>query len=785
MKSPARSVIAAAFVLAMGVSFLYLFVRQNIFPNNEREKGGLNLLTRLGIERIDDAHVPAEGGAQKFLSYEAFQKFAKENLVGRDRDSGYVNRGLAGGPGLPVFSPDSVSDISFPENFAGFSGAPEAAPPEPGFSRTNTQVAGVDEADIIKTDGKNLYVVSGHSVQIIESNPPEAAKIVSALTFNGQPAGLYINGSKLVVYGGGDGNFVSEKMSIAPIQIAGTVFVQVYDISDASKPVKIRDFLVEGTSLQTRMIGEYMYLVSIRDEYRLFDQPYPLPRIFENGVRIGADPSDERFVMPSLYYFPIQYERPNVTTISAINVTDAGAPVTAESFVLDSVQSMYVSTENIYITYTKHLNQEEVGIEVAAEYLETKLPAVDRDRIREIKATPGYILTRYERTSKIAAILEAYVGSLTSEEQSAIERELEERIKQRFAALRDELEKTVIFKFGINKNAITPSVQGEVLGYVLNQFAMDENDGYFRIATTRSRQWMAGTGEPEEPYSNVYVLDEKLNRIGAVENLAPGEQIYSVRFMQGRAYMVTFKQTDPLFAIDLRDPAHPAVLGELKIPGFSTYLHPYSETVLIGIGRNTEENPWGGATTRGIKISLFDISDVTAMRETAKYIFDDYSIYSPALDDHKAFLFSKEKNLLAIPIQGDYAVIQRLAGSSLKTSVLPPIQKSNLAGVAVFAVTDGAISLTGVVDHTYMFAAYADQLGAPFFYGYNAAKRSLYIENILVTLSDKYVKMNNLASLEGLATIDLPVTAVQPNPDGRELEPMPLESLPMIPQVEG
>ncbi len=151
--------------------------------------------------------------------------------------------------------------------------------------------------------------------------------------------------------------------------------------------------------------------------------------------------------------------------------------------------------------------------------------------------------------------------------------------------------------------------------------------------------------------NNVYVLDQNLDIYGRLENLAPGEQIYSARFMGNRCYLVTFKKVDPLFVIDLTDPGQPEVLGELKITGYSDYLHPYDENHVIGIGKEAVAAEEGDfAWYQGVKISLFDVSDVANPKEIAKYEIGDRGTDSPVLNDHKAFLFDRSKNLLVLPV---------------------------------------------------------------------------------------------------------------------------------------
>lgn len=207
--------------------------------------------------------------------------------------------------------------------------------------------------------------------------------------------------------------------------------------------------------------------------------------------------------------------------------------------------------------------------------------------------------------------------------------------------------KTRIYKFALEDGEIDFKARGEVPGTILNQFSMDAYKDNFRIATTKGNTW-----DDSNPSSNnVYVLDTDMKTVGSLEDLAPGERIYSTRFMGDRLYMVTFKQVDPLFAIDLSSPTNPKVLGSLKIPGFSEYLHPYDEDHIIGFGKETVENTKGNVTMEGMKVAIFDVTDVSSPVQKFVEIIGDSGTYSELLNNHKALLFDKDKELLAFPIQ--------------------------------------------------------------------------------------------------------------------------------------
>jgi len=229
--------------------------------------------------------------------------------------------------------------------------------------------------------------------------------------------------------------------------------------------------------------------------------------------------------------------------------------------------------------------------------------------------------------------------------------------------------------------------------------------------------------------NNVYVLDMNLSVVGSVENIASGEQIYATRFIGDTCYLVTFKQVDPFFVIDLADPFNPTVIGEVKIPGYSTYLHPYDETHIIGLGREGSN----------VKISLFDVSDMTTPVEISNYTIENNETEwswteSSALYEHKAFLFSKEKNLLVIP-----------AGLYSKESAY------------VFNITiEAGFTLKGIISHDVLTGDQNEEEKPYYYYDYgNSIQRSLYINNVLYTISTNMVKLNDISSLAELSSVTL------------------------------
>ena len=308
-------------------------------------------------------------------------------------------------------------------------------------------------------------------------------------------------------------------------------------------------------------------------------------------------------------------------------------------------------------------------------------------------------------------------------------------------------ETTIIHGITIQGPDIAFEANGIVPGRVLNQFSMDEHKGYFRIATTNG-QVMRGR---ETSSNSVYILNEDLEIIGSLEDLAPGEQIHSARFMGDRCYLVTFKKVDPLFTIDLSNPENPKILGKLKIPGYSDYLHPYDENHLIGIGKETIEAEEGDfAWYQGLKISLFDVSNVKSPREVDKLIIGDRGTDSPALRDHHSILFDRNRNLLVIPILEAKIFIEKY------NEEFSPSTHGDFVFQGVYVLhIDPNIGFTTKGKITHLKNIEELLKSGYYFDSEYEIIRSFYIENVLYTVSNQMIKSNDLTNLYGISELSL------------------------------
>jgi uncharacterized secreted protein with C-terminal beta-propeller domain len=607
------------------------------------------------------------------------------------------------------------------------------------YSTTNIQVAGVDEADIVKNDGKYIYTISGSKIVIIDAYPAEQAKILSEIEFNGTPLEIFINKDRLIVFGEEQSYYhyqypLKETIGIASKYPYGTskTSIKIYDISDRENPKLARNLSIDGNYYDSRMIGDYVYAVVNKNIYDYGE--ISIPRVSEGETSANCKCSD-------VYYFDVPDSSYFFSTIVAIN-TQNEEKLESKVFLMGYTQQMYVSLNNIFITYQKRLSSTYYYEKLIKEVI---IPVAPIELISRINEISSYNISMYSKLQEIQGLLQSYTQQLSEGERTSFEEKLKGKISKLQEEIAMEMQKTAIHKISINGNKIEYKAEGEVPGVVLNQFSMDEYNNHFRVATTT---WNSNS----QSKNHVYILDSDLKIAGKLEDLAPGERIYSARFLGDRCYLVTFKKVDPLFVINLSNPRSPEVLGKLKIPGYSDYLHPYDENHLIGIGKEAVEAEEGDfAWYQGVKLSLFDVSKVSEPREIAKYSIGDRGTDSYALRDHKAFLFSKSKNLLVIPI-----LLAEI--DEQKYSKIPPYIQGDYIwqGAYVFEPTlkEGFV-LKGRITHNPSEGEFKKSGLYFYYYSPYSIKRSLYIENTLYTISDKLIKANALPNLEELKSISL------------------------------
>jgi len=525
--------------------------------------------------------------------------------------------------------------------------------------------------------------------------------------------------------------------------------------------------------------GEYLYVVSQPYIYILKayppDQAEVVSKIEFNetyGVQIYVN-EDRLVVLANSQYASYDtfggerldmiapYPYVQEAFVKVYDITDRANPVLARNVTVNgTMHGSRMIGDYVYVAFNQVIMQPVFdGTEV---YTELVLPTISGDYTRQILPTEIYYIdvpdTYYQLTTIIA------VNIMNDAQEPTYEPFLTGYSTTMYVSLNnmylvapntnwyfildagesEPKQETLVYRIELNQEQVNILSEGTVPGSVLNQFSMDEYNGYFRIATTTNVWWNRGNAT-----NQLYVLDMNLDVVGKLENLAPGEQIYSARFMGDRGYIVTFRNIDPFFVIDLTEPTAPTVLGELKITGYSGYLHPYDENHIIGIGKETtaadrEDFAW----YQGVKISLFDVSDVSNPVEVAKYEIGDRGTTSPILDDHKALLFDESMNLLVIPV-----LVAELDPSSYPGEV-PDWEYGEYVwqGACVFDISPDGIEYRGGITH---LEDGADLKNGYWSYSEYFVERAFYIGDVLYTVSGELVKMNDLGSLDLLNEIEL------------------------------
>ena len=467
--------------------------------------------------------------------------------------------------------------------------APQA---QPDSSGTNNQESGVAEADIFQTDGSYIYAIRNGSLQVIDATDPANLSVTGSAATEGWASGFYLSGDRLVVVSrswensGAPVSSGGARMAFMPYWLRGTptTVVSTYDISDKSNPHVIHRTSMDGSLNDSRMVGGRLY-VAIGNS---LDIPQPL--IVHTG-RGDFYESAESYISRVSSQF--MEALPNYTADGVVSSLVEGRDVLAPRW---SKNSQLLS---IAVFNPMSDNADPVGLTNTAGTTGTVYASVDSLYVASTDwSSPWW-----------------GGGELT----------------------------TQIYKFGLEGDEAPLEGFGTVDGYVLNQFAMDEEAGYFRIATT--------SGWGADSTNSIFVMSDTgsdLEVVGAITDLGLTERIYSVRFEGDHGYVVTFRQTDPFYTLDLSDPFDPRVAGELKLPGYSSYLQEIGPGLVIGLGRDADEN----GRVNGLKLSVFDTSDLANPREVSSTALTTGSMFewSAAEGDHHAISWFPAQGILAVPV---------------------------------------------------------------------------------------------------------------------------------------
>ncbi|MDH3313035.1 MAG: beta-propeller domain-containing protein [Nitrosopumilus sp.] len=635
-----------------------------------------------------------------------------------------------------VFSTRAMVDDAVMMQSDGFVSAPvpegAVAKTESGgsdYSTTNVQVENVDEPDYLKNDSKYVYIVSRNTLSIIDAYPADTAKRILKIALDIESQyiqNMFLNDDRLVIFynGQSDDEIIPLYDFVPRRSYSQVTHALIVDVSNKENPTILKDYSIDGYFSDARMIGNYVYFVTNSN----IDYQYPkLPVILERSIPI---------MTPNAFYFDNVEQFSNFNTLTAIDVF--GDTINSETFLMGYSGSIYVSEDNFYLTYQQNMPfgfYENSSRDRFFDVIVSLLPNEIQEKIKEIQNDSS--ISSSSQWIKISELMQNSYNKMNKEEKEKLFEKIKDALNKYDTKIQEDTNKTIIHKISINEDKIEYVAKGSVPGRLLNQFSMDENGDRFRVATT-TEYYVQHQGIVRA--NAVYVLDEQLNIVGGLDKIAPDESIFSARFIGDRLYLVTFQQIDPFFVIDLSTDK-PNILGELKIPGFSNYLHPYDEEHIIGVGRDTKEIENGRVQQLGVKIALFNVSDVKNPKVIDDVVIGDSSNYSEALNNHKAFFFDKTRDVLSIPINSDANSLKEISSSK---RIAPDYNR--WSGFYVFDLDklDG-FNLKGTVTHSAEDSRY---------YGMGNA-RTFYIDDVLYTASEEYLKMNYFNNLEQINSIKL------------------------------
>ena len=591
------------------------------------------------------------------------------------------------------------------------------APAGPGhYTTTNNQVVGVDEADRVKTDGRYIYTVHGDEVLIIKSWPATASSIVARYKVGAgaRPQQLFIKGDKLVVFSRATSRkparYTKNQRRRLPGRSYAATRMSILELGDRAAPRLLAHVDLEGALLRARMIGSDIYTVT--------NSALQLPQSFWRQVR-KAQPRRQyrgrRYLPQVLDLFQRAGLRRQVrNALAKVQLTR----------VLPSVRFSYAAGQ---------APTERALVRCGDIYIPARQKGLGLVTLSHLNLAGG----RVNASAVMGGGMHVYAS------QQAL------YVAANNWSWADGRQGTQIHKFALNSRQGPPryAASGVVPGYLLNSFSMDEHRGHLRVATTDRgwrRTWTWRGRRVNAPASNVFVLRQRqreLGVVGSVRGLAPGERIYAARMLGDQGYVVTFRRTDPLYTLDLSNPKEPRVMGELKIPGFSSYIHLIAPGQLLTVGQDADQR----GRVRGVHLQIFDVTDLKKPRRTHhhKLTLGFGSSRSLAQWDHHAFTYNSRTRTLALPL-----TVHRYHKNGGHFTGLVLVKADHKKGFARL----------GEVEHRDLAARVACARssycgGSRARYWHTPITRSVFIDNNLFTFSNHGVKATRLSDMNTMASL--------------------------------
>lgn len=597
--------------------------------------------------------------------------------------------------------------------------------PELDYSGTNVQVQDIDEGDVVKTNGEKIFIAKENKIKILDVETQQVTQIeiekientemiIKEILIDEKEDLLYVVVNKTEI----NGKYTKNSLLQPRIYTKNFTIVKTYNINQ-NTPQELNSIEINGEPYQTRFKNGVLYIITnkyVYDTQENDDIIIPLKQT------IGKD---EFYFQPKILIpYHMSKERKVIYNISSIKYSQENSIIDSIELVLESYSTIYMSHENLYITTKDYLG---MGL-IYGHVNDLQTYEIFKEIYKEIYPSKivDEIKKEIENVDNVIEILNNYYQTLTEKQRNELFNKIDEQITKYTRNKFEDLDKTKINKIELKNNGEFGQIYtGEVQGNLLNQFSLDEKDGYLRVATT----YMDFRDEYNiKNNSKITILDEKLKKYSELKDISFDESIKSVRFLENKLYLVTYRNVDPFFVIDLEDHKNPKILGFLKITGYSDYLHPIEDNLIIGVGRETKESEDGTRVNdEGVKVSLFDISDLENPIELAKWVSEVYG-YTPIAHDHKAFLYIKKNNQIVIPIE-TYNVSY---DTKYTNEVFAKI------GFIMLEIKDRNLLKINEIEH---------ELKKEHSY-YTNIKRSLYIGNELYTITNNLIKKYNLETNE-------------------------------------
>jgi uncharacterized secreted protein with C-terminal beta-propeller domain len=512
------------------------------------------------------------------------------------------------------------------------------------YSETNVQVAGVDESDFVKNDGKYIYILAEKRFRIVDAWPPEQAHEIASLAVEGEPSQMFVTKGKAFIYSTVYAEQQGLKPGVSwgmPIMWDGSydyygqskMKITVVDLAEITTPAVIREMTFNGSYLNSRRIGNAVHTAAT----------FPAPQI--TGLTYWPEELSTCYQWYGYGYWQEDgtVTAPEFSKEQVIALFEVVKEQNRATILATDLNQWLPSVTDVH--HSAGQTQKEVTvIGQCTDYYQAPVPEEGNQDFLSLISTAMDGSGSVNGTTIIGQQGTVYASADALYVASSQWRQWGRRW---FFADKAEIQQaTLIHKFALDNEQVSAVYKGSgvVKGNLDNQFHMDEYNSALRVAT--------GIRWGEQPGNTVSVLKEvdgALQVVGQVDGIAPGEEIRSVRFDGERGFVVTFKNTDPLFALDLSEPTAPTITGELKIPGFSTYIHMLGPDHLLTIGYDAEDMG-DFAWFQGIMLQIFDVSSMTTPTLLHKEVIGTRGTASEAASDHHAFNYFPDKGVLAIPM---------------------------------------------------------------------------------------------------------------------------------------